>query len=463
MIPFRPLTLEDRTLIEQYTLPLDMQNCDLAFANCYCWRKVYRSEVAVVDGALVIRFRIDGGDRIGYMQPLGVQDWSSLIEQLAHDAAQQGQPLRLVGLDTATRRLLHEQFGERFAFDRSRALSDYIYRRSDLCQLRGKDYQPKRNHINRFQAAYPDARYEVLTEAHFEACMQLEQAWCRQHDGCRERSMQFEREAMQCAFRHFRELGLQGGCLLVDGAIVAFTYGSAVNHNTFVIHAEKADTRYEGAFAMINRSFAESLDSSIEWINREEDLGIEGLRKAKRSYYPAHLVDKYMAVALSAEARACRRLWHVAFPEDDHAFVDRFLVRYFQPQQLLSIDHDGQLAAMAHLIPFDTEWGKVGYLYGVATHPAFRRHGYASTLIEQALQQAREAGFAAVCLIPNGETLRQFYARRGFEGEVPIRFVLPDRFDFGTGDEASDRAMWHFCDVAYPIPETLLCRYETQR
>ena len=121
----------------------------------------------------MIRFRIDGGEQIGYMQPLGVMDWGSLLTALEADAAQWGQPLRLVGLDAATRDELQALFPDRFAFDRSRAMADYIYRREDLCLLRGKDYQPKRNHINRFRATYPDACYEPLTTTHFDECPPL--------------------------------------------------------------------------------------------------------------------------------------------------------------------------------------------------------------------------------------------------------------------------------------------------
>lgn len=460
MIHFRPITLADRALVERYTLTGAQQNCDLAFANIYCWRNHYRSEVAEVEGALVIRFHIDGSEQIGYMQPLGVADWPSLLTVLEADAAQWGQPLRLVGLDAATRDQLQALFPDRFAFDRSRAMADYIYRREDLCLLRGKDYQPKRNHINRFRATYPDACYEPLTTAHFDECRQLEQAWCQQHNGCRESSMQAERTAMQEAFANFEALGLQGGCLRIDGHIAAFTYGSAVNEKTFVIHVEKADTRYEGVFAMINRSFAETLNSRFEWINREEDLGVMGLRKAKLSYYPAHLWEKYTAISLTDEARACRHLWEEAFPTDDRTFIDRFLARYFKQEQLLSISDNGELVAMAHLIPFQSEWGKVGYLYGVATDTRYRRQGLASKLLDEAMQRAQERGYTALMLIPGNDTLRQFYAERGFEGAVPLQFILPDRFDFGTGQAEEDVAMWRFCGEQKPTPETLHCHYE---
>lgn len=455
MIPFRPVTPADRARFEHYTHASKRQNCDLAFANIYCWKGLYRSELAEVEGDMVIRFRIDGGEQIGYMFPLGEGDLPRVIEALRSDAANFGQPLRLMGLEWEDCCVLKQHYGGAFAVDRRRSMSDYIYRREDLCRLSGKHFQPKRNHLNRFRTHYPNHRFEPLTPERFTECLRLEQTWCQNNDRCREAAIVAEREAMQCAFDHFEELGLRGGCLYVEDRLVAFTYGSTVNHNTFVIHVEKADTHIEGAFAMINHAFAQSLDEQIEWINREEDLGIEGLRKAKLSYNPTHLVDKYSAVALSEEGLACRRLWEEAFPTDEERFLDRFLVRYFRPERMLTCRDEQGIIAMAHLIPFATERGMVGYLYGVATASAARGQGLASELIERAATEAHRAGCVAVVLIPGNESLRTFYAARGFSGHFPLQLTTPDYFDFGTGSPDSDWGMWRSLDGS-PAPEEAL-------
>ncbi len=458
MISFHPITLDDRPTIERYTMAAELQNCDWAFANIYCWQGLYGSECAEWEGMLFIRFHIDGGSQLAYMQPLGEVNWEQAISLLQADAAQQGQPLRLVGLTPTAQEALQTLDTVQFAYDSERAMCDYVYRREDLCSLRGKHYQPKRNHLNRFRNTYPNYRYEPLAEHHFEACMELVQAWCRQHDGCQGAALQAELEAMQRAFAHFEALGLQGGCLYVEEALAAFTYGSAVSHDTFVIHIEKADTRYEGAFTMINHAFACALDERYCWINREEDLGLEGLRKAKLSYYPSHLVEKIAARALSEEAVACRRLWQVCFPSDEASFVDKFLIRHFSPARMLAIRHEQEVVAMAHLIPFRCQWGTIGYLYGVATVPEHMGKGLATTLIQQAIDRATEEGMAAVVLIPGYVSLRHFYAKRGFVGELPIRLLAPYEFDFGTGETTRDIAMWHFCGPEQPLPELLPCQ-----
>ena len=235
MIEFKPVRLEDRAVIERYTMPSGICNCDLAFANMYCWQEVFHSAWAEIDGFLVIRFQIDGGERIGYMQPVGTGDLGAIIPSLREDAHAHGQRLRIIGLTDEGRETIARVHPCRFAFESDRALEDYVYNADDLRNLAGRRYQPKRNHINRFEAEYPDYRYEELTPDRFEACMALERAWRREHEG-HTSELCAEQRAMQRAFRHFGELGLIGGCIYVGDRLAAFTYGSAVNDHTFDTH-----------------------------------------------------------------------------------------------------------------------------------------------------------------------------------------------------------------------------------
>ncbi|MCM1151762.1 MAG: GNAT family N-acetyltransferase [Alistipes sp.] len=459
MIEFRPVRLEDRATIERYTMPSEIRNCDLAFANMYCWQAVYRSAWAVVGGFLVIRFHIDGGTKIGYMQPVGEGDFAPIVPALRDDAHALGQRLRIIGItDEGRDRIRRMHLGE-FAFESDRALEDYIYRADDLRELPGRRYQPKRNHINRFLAAYPDFRYEELTPDRFAECMALERAWRRAHEG-HTSELCAEQRAMQLAFEHFDELGLRGGCIRVGDRLAAFTYGSAVNDHTFVVHVEKADTAFEGAFTVINKLFAEHLPERFTQINREEDLGLEGLRHAKLSYHPTELQHKYAAIRLHPDEIACKELWQKAFG-DEEEFVDSFLMRYYSRRRMLGVERDGRLAAMLHILPFESELGRTSYIYGVATDPEYRGRGLASQLLHEALQRCDERGDDATILIPTpGEAwLRDFYGRFGFTGAVPTAFSSADGFDFGTGDPAADLAMIRRRNPAAPPPERLTCRY----
>ncbi len=462
MIEFRPVRLEDRAAIERFTLPSDIRNCDLAFANMFCWQTVYRSSWAVVEGFLVVRFHIGGGTRIGYMQPVGEGDFTRIVPALEADARALGQRLRLIGLTDQGRELLRRSCPGAFAFHSDRASEDYIYRADDLRELPGRRYQPKRNHINRFTAACPDFRYEELTPDRFDECMTLERQWRRAHEG-HASELCAEQRAMQLAFDRFGELGLRGGCLYVGERLAAFTYGSAVNDHTFVTHVEKADTAFEGAFTVINKLFAEHLPPQFTLVNREEDLGIEGLRHAKLSYHPAELLHKFAAIRLDPDEAACKTLWMKVFGDGDE-FVDTFLMRYYDRSRMLTAQCEGRTAAMLHILPFDTELGRTSYIYGVATDPEFRNRGLASQLMEQALQLCDEQGDGAVFLIPTPgrEWLRGFYGRFGFAGSLPAAFRTPDGFDFGTGDPAADLAMLRLRNPAAPLPEQLTCTYKQE-
>lgn len=475
MIDFKPITLADKALVERYVGASECRNCDMAFANMFCWRAVYDSALAEVEGFLIIRFRIDGGHRLGYMQPLGEGDFTPLLPLLAEDARGHGQRLRLVGLTTeGCEQVRRSGFGA-FAFSTPRDLSDYIYNAEEISTLPGRRYQAKRNHINRFVAEY-DYRYEPLTADRFAECLSLENRWRRQREASAAQSLaafadlsaqpagelstelSAEQQAMREAFDHFEALGLRGGCLYVGDRLVAFTYGSPINHDTFDCHVEKADTAYNGAFTMINRLFAERLSGEFLYINREEDLGLEGLRRAKLSYHPAFLLDKCTAVRMHADEIEVKNLWREAFG-DEEAFIDAFIMRFYSRRRAFVARREGRLAGMVHRVPFRTELGRTGYLYGVATAREFRRQGIAAQLIEEAIRRSREEGFDALMLIPADEALRRFYGRFGFSESIPVRFVAArdfdadssdpsggngygaGEFDFGTGDPAADRVM----------------------
>lgn len=449
MIPFRPVELADKATIEAYTRRSECRNCDMSFANIYCWRHFHQSAWAVVEDFLLIRFLLDGRQTVGYMQPIGEGDFSHLLPLLAEDAREQfNSPLRLYGLCREGRRCLNESGRRDFAYDDNRALSDYIYLADDLRTLAGRKYQPKRNHLNRFTSNY-DFRYEALAPHHFADCLALDAAWraARTNDTDSE-AMRHEERALREAFAHWQELELRGGVIYINGELAAFTYGSQINYDTFDCHIEKADTRYEGIFTAINKLFADQLPAEFTYINREEDMGLEGLRRSKLSYYPTLLWPKTTALQLDAEQMAIRQLWQEVFG-DEESFIDTFLVRHFRHENLLTVTDQEEIVSMLHLIPMQNETeARIAYIYGVATAPAHRNRGYASRLIGQAIERARAEGYDALALIPAGEEAHHYYQRLGFEGSYPTRFQLQDDFDFGTGTPEQDLAM------LYPLNET---------
>lgn len=181
----------------------------------------------------------------------------------------------------------------RFDAEPSRDDFDYIYNAQDLIELSGRKYHGKRNHISKFTRAFPDWQYEHIDDSNTEECINASLEWCKQN-GCSENSpYRHELCAIHKALRERKSLGIIGGLIRIDGKVVALTLGERLNKDTFVTHFEKALGGFEEAYTLINREFAARSLGEYRYINREEDLGIEGLRKAKLSYKPAILLEKF--------------------------------------------------------------------------------------------------------------------------------------------------------------------------
>ena len=293
MIPFKDITLADKDTITSFTMKSDRRNCDLSFSNLCSWRFLYDTQFAVVDNFLVFKFW--AGEQLAYMMPVGTGDLKAVLWELIEDARKENQHFCMLGVCSNMRADLEAILPEQFTFTEDRDYADYIYLRSDLSTLKGKKFQAKRNHINRFRNTYPDYEYTPITPDRIQECLDLEAEWCKVNHCDQQEGTGNERRALIYALHNFDALGLTGGILHVNSKIVAFTFGMPINHETFGVHVEKADTSIEGAYAMINYEFANRIPEQYIYINREEDLGIEGFRKAKLSYQPATILEKYMA------------------------------------------------------------------------------------------------------------------------------------------------------------------------
>lgn len=295
-IPFQPIEIEDKDIITSHTMPSNYKNCDYSFANICSWRFLYDSEFAVVDGLLLIRFWIENKTRVAYMTPTGQGNLQTAIDLLEADSLALGHPLCMLGVTPEAKEELEKAMPGEFFYIPERDYFDYIYLREDLATLKGKKYQAKRNHINNFNKKYT-YEYVPITPDLVPKCLQLECKWFnanREEKG--EEELNDERRSMIYALNHFDALGLIGGAICIDHQIVAFSFGAPINHNTFGVHVEKADVAYEGAYAVINKEFASHLPEKYIYVNREEDLGIPGLRKAKLSYNPYILLEKSAAI-----------------------------------------------------------------------------------------------------------------------------------------------------------------------
>ena len=296
-ISFRPLALTDRPALQRLAAGSSSRHCGLNFINLAGWSFLFGTEVAEVGGAMV--FRLHEADAVSY-QAVGARGaWDAVLDRLGADAHTLGQPLRLMGLERHDVTEIKALAPGRFGFHAERDYCDYLYRREALATLAGKALQPKRNHANRFTRLYPDYRVAPLGTADIADCRDLTARWAETHEaGKGPFDPGSERRAMDYVFDHWDALAPVGATLRVDGRLVAFTYGGPTTAGPFDVCVEKADTRYVGAYAVINRDFVRSLPERFAYVNREEDLGLPGLRRAKLSYQPVELLEKVAATEL---------------------------------------------------------------------------------------------------------------------------------------------------------------------
>lgn len=293
-IPFSPVTLTQKPFVDFITHLEDSRSSAWCFANMYFWVDSFHWQVAFLNNRLLSRLSLGGDSYYGF--PIGEGDLEPAIEALRHDALKRKEPLRLRGLTEKSKNLLETNYPGCFTYTADTEVFDYIYEAEKLVSLAGKKLQSKRNHINRFLENHTDWAFEPVTIHNLSECLAMSDRWAMEKEASS--SEKADREALMIAAANFEILGLEGGLLRLDGTVIAFTIGERLNSDTYIVHFEKALAQIQGAYPLINREFVRYIKEKyphIVYINREEDMGIEQLRKAKRSYNPIFMVEKYIA------------------------------------------------------------------------------------------------------------------------------------------------------------------------
>ena len=288
----------------QWAVPLlaaegDM-GCEYNFDNIYLWSRAYPQKIARLGDRLLVQ--IQGKLGTCYLYPAGSGPLEPALDLLKQDAAAHGVPLTLVCVTAAQRQALEDQCPGRFVWEEDRDGWDYLYDVNRLADLSGKKLHAKRNHIHRFDEQFPDWMFEPITPASIPECLELERSWSARREetepAAGEETLSEETIAVIEALYQMEPLALEGGLIRAGGKPVAFSLGSLTTPECFDVHFEKADGDIQGAYAVINREMARMVRQrhpQVKWLNREDDLGLEGLRKAKLSYYPDLLLEKFTA------------------------------------------------------------------------------------------------------------------------------------------------------------------------
>lgn len=433
MIDFKPLTTAQRPLVQSYTLSGERQNCDLSFANLISWRFLYGTEWAVVDDFLCFRFY--SGRHLAYMMPLpkphllddgrmGVlpQDECkpSVLKQLRDDAIAMGHPFLMLGVCNYMTDIIEEELPGIFQVNPNRDFADYVYTREKLFTLSGKKLQSKRNHANRFRKQY-QYEYRELTPDMIPECLRLEHQWRAGQEEPSE-SQEHELRSMTRAFRFWDELDLRGGSIWVEGRLVAFTFGCPINNSTFDVCVEKADTSYDGAFAIINQEFVQHLPEQYFYVNREEDMGDEGLRFAKLSYKPDILLEKNVLMEQQPLAdfltpEQCKaetkQLWRDTF-KDPEAFIDLYFNKIYRNELNITCQIDHHVAGALQTLPMPLGELEGAYVSGVSVREELRRQHIGRNLMAQAHFAMYHRGTAIAFLIPAEDWLQDWYGAMGY-------------------------------------------------
>ena len=260
--------------------------CDYSAGNLLGWSIYYGEQIAEIEDCLVLKS--DKGNCFGFPQG---KNFKKALQYIIDNFSE---PL-FYCLTPAECDLISAEYPDRYSFVPARNSFDYVYRVPELATLNGKRHHGKRNHISYFEKNN-NWSYEEITSDTLEECILMNEKWYENNVEKDRSGIENERMVLRFAAEHYQLLNFRGGLLRCDGEIVAFTFGEKLNDSTFNTHFEKAFSSVRGAYQMINKLFAQNTINDFRFVNREDDVGLDGLRKAKLSYYPEFLVEKYRAV-----------------------------------------------------------------------------------------------------------------------------------------------------------------------
>lgn len=305
MLKFMPIKIEDRDDIDNVLLNSWSENAEYSFINNYIWSNIYYTEYCIYMGYYIAKFEVES--KIYFLYPkcakeseLDLPKLKLVIDEILNYCKKESiKKIYLTSLSETDRDNIIKIYDEKFKIVEDRDSFDYIYLAEDLANLKGKKYHAKRNHVNRF--IKNNWGFEMINESNIHLCRELNQQWyADKEDSSDDKTdlygMKKELEVLDIVLSNYFDIGFKGAILKMDDKIVAYTIGSKLNSNAFNIHFEKAISNITGTYATINQEFAKYIfKNNYKYINREEDLGIEMLRKAKLSYYPAYLLKKFNA------------------------------------------------------------------------------------------------------------------------------------------------------------------------
>lgn len=297
MFQFRKIRLEDKEWINQCLRTSDFRGGEYSFANNVAWQRLNDTVICHYKNFYISCSFDNGQPYVTF--PAGVKtdeqgrkEYIDLFKDLNNFFSEQNKKLIVSSVNEENLQWIKEYYGDNIDISYDRDSSDYIYNTDDLSELKGKKYHGKRNHIKHFMSN--DWSFETITSDNINECFEFATQLYNHNENTNDYSSVVEQYAINMFLMNMKYLGLVGAILKSSGKIVGFTIGEQLNSDTFIVHIEKANSDVQGAYPMICNQFIKNFAGDLKYVNREEDLGIEGLRKSKLSYKPVFLLDKYI-------------------------------------------------------------------------------------------------------------------------------------------------------------------------
>ena len=285
---FKRISLNDKPVFDKHFSKYPSTHSDNVFTTLVSWMEYGNYHYAEVDGNIVIMSCING--QVRFRPPSGKHNFD-LLKQVLNLAKKEDTDYPFGVIDKKTKEWISEHF-PKLRFLEHRDYFDYVYLASDLAELPGSKYSKIRNRLNKFKKSY-EYSIEKISEENMVEIKEFLKRWCLWKDCESDEVLENERKAILYSIAHFFDLALSGLVIRINGNIEALAVYEQMNPSTAVVHYEKGSPDYDGIYKAINMETAKILQKDFMFIDREEDMGIPGLRKAKMSYHPHHMVEVF--------------------------------------------------------------------------------------------------------------------------------------------------------------------------
>lgn len=297
MLEFRKIKAEDFEKCHPIMYKKGFRNSESSFLTLYFWGEMYNSEICIEEDAVFFR-SVSSDGKASYLFPFAEDERAALTKLFDFERACGNDFVKFHSITARMREILEREFSGEFSYTERRPSFDYIYSSEALATLEGKKFHGKRGHLKKFLKNY-EGRFTCLPlgEADVNDVLAFQNKWIETvEDKEKRETLEYESRSLSKLFENLSYLGLLGAVLRVDGEVCAYCLAARTCEDTVEVMVEKADYEIDGAYQMINKTFAEFVSDKVKYINREDDMGLPGLRKAKLSYYPEMLIEKYSTI-----------------------------------------------------------------------------------------------------------------------------------------------------------------------